>query len=76
MGRERKQVKASTIDRTEMNERGKAITAMLTALETENNLNDWEKGFVADISDWFLIKERTLSPAQYDRLETIYRKFN
>jgi hypothetical protein len=76
MGYQGNKVKATNVDRTEMSERGKKITAMLTALEKEDNLTEWEQGFVNDISDWWLIKERNLSPAQYERLDTIYRKFN
>ncbi len=58
-----------------LDERGKEILAMITALEDEDKLNAWEQEFVASISDRFLGKCKELTPAQYDRLKIIYRKW-
>jgi hypothetical protein len=67
---------ASKVDSTGLNARGKATLAMLTALEDEAALSEWEIDFIANIADWFISKERSLSPKQYETLEKIYRKFN
>jgi|HubBroStandDraft_2_1064218.scaffolds.fasta_scaffold257881_1 hypothetical protein len=76
MARERVKVEAKDVDRTGLSERGKDTLAMLTALEDEDRLSDWEQGFVADISDWFLIKQRQLTPNQFEHLKKVYSKFN
>lgn len=60
----------------QVDETGKKIIAMLTALENEDQMSDWERGFVADMIDRFHGKEQTLTQGQYDKLESIYRKWN
>ena len=67
---------AGTVDRTTMNDRDSRIAAMLTALEDEAGLTQWEKEFVMSITSWFLIEEKYVTDKQYERLEIIYRKFN
>lgn len=80
VGKRKRAKAASIVDDTRephmLNERGKEILAMITALEDEDRLSSWEKGFVESISDSFLGKERDLTPLQYEKLKTIYRKFN
>lgn len=57
-----------------VNSRHKTIGIWLEAVEDmQDSLNDWEKDFVASISEQFYDKG-DLSPKQYDRLEEIYRK--
>lgn len=69
-------VKAKDVDRTGLNERGKKTLAMLSLLEDEDKMSDWEKTFVVDISDRFIGKQWSLTQPQYDCLERIYNKFN
>ena len=76
MARTRDKPKASSVDRTGLSEQGKSTLAMLTALEDEDKLSTWEMEFVESVSDWFLKKERELTPRQYETLEKIYHKFN
>ena len=76
MGHKGNVAKASSVDRTGLSERGKATLAMLTALEDEQGLSEWEVGFVADVSDWFLIKQRPLTEKQFEHLKKVYDKFN
>jgi hypothetical protein len=76
MGHKRVKTEAKNVDRTGLSERGKDTLAMLTALEDEDKLNDWEIGFVSSVSDWFLVEQRELTPNQFDRLKIIYDKFN
>ena len=59
-----------------MDDRGKEILAMITALEDEDKLNHWEKDFVSDIRDRFLGRSLDLTQGQYDKLKDVYRKFN
>ena len=47
----------------------------LKALEDQDGLSDWEKDFIASVTDWFY-GDHKLSPKQYQTLERIYRKFN
>jgi hypothetical protein len=76
MAREREQSKASDVDRTGLSERGKQTLAMLTALEDEDKLSQWEQDFVASVTDKYLGKAYPLSEKQYECLEKIYNKFN
>jgi hypothetical protein len=62
-------------DTVTLNDQGKRTLAMLTALEDEAQLTDWEIDFVASVSDWFY-KGQSLSPKQFETLEKVYRKFN
>ena len=48
----------------------------LRALENEDGLNDWEKEFVASVSDRFYMTNLFLTRPQYETLERIYRRFN
>lgn len=76
MGHQREQIEAKNVDRTGLSERGKDTLTMLTALEDEDRLNDWEQGFVASISDWFLMTQRELTTNQFDTLKKTYDKYN
>jgi hypothetical protein len=59
-----------------LDETGKRVLAMLTALEDEQDMNEWEQGFVADMMDRFYKREQSLTQGQFDKLEHIYRKWN
>lgn len=49
---------------------------MIEALEDmTDKFNNWEAGFFENIYDWFITKGGSLSPAQFESLERIYRKF-
>lgn len=48
---------------------------MLKALEDEDGLSDWEREFMLSVSDWFYMRDKKLTPAQFSTLERIYRKF-
>lgn len=52
------------------------IDIWLKALEEQDGLTDWEKGFVGSVSDWFYMKGKDLTTKQYEALERIYRRFN
>lgn len=76
MARKRNKSKVDSVDSTGLDDNGKAVLAMLTALEDEDKLNDWEQGFVADMMDRFINQLRPLTPKQFTALENTYRKFN
>lgn len=76
MGHKGNVTKASRVDRTGLSERGKETLIMLTALEDEDKLSEWEVGFVSDVSDWFLLKQRSLTENQFNCLKKVYSKFN
>jgi hypothetical protein len=62
-------------DTTKLDSEGKEILAMLTALEDEAQLNNWEMGFVSDIATRFY-NGHVLSPGQYNKLKEVYRRYN
>lgn len=76
MARERKQVKAANVDGTGLSAKARDTLTMLTALEDEDGLSDWQKDFVASVSDWFLIQQRELTQKQFECLESVYKKYN
>jgi DNA-dependent RNA polymerase auxiliary subunit epsilon len=76
MARKGNESKAKDVSRIGLSEQGEKTLAMLTALEDEDNLSQWEITFIESLSDWFLNKERELTPRQYEVLERVYRKFN
>ena len=75
MVRTRKRLKVASVDSTTLDEEGKRVLAMLTALETEDKLNNWEQTFVASVSDRFIGKGLSLTPKQFDRLAIIYATY-
>lgn len=68
MATNRSQVKAKPVD-----EQIRRSDIYLQALEDDDRLTDWEKGFCASISEWFYTQDRKLTPEQYNTLERIYR---
>jgi hypothetical protein len=56
-------------------EQEKKIAAMLLALEDEQQLSSWESDFISDIGSKFG-NENKLTIRQFEKLESIYRKFN
>ena len=52
------------------------VSTMLTALEDEDRLTDWEKGFLQNVNDRVYRERRPPSPAQMDRLNEIYARYN
>jgi hypothetical protein len=70
MAPERKETK-KTVNRETEN-----ADIWLQALENEDGMTDWEKEFVASVSDTFYMTDRKLSQRQYEVLEKIYRKWN
>lgn len=60
----------------QVDETGKRVIVMLTALENEDQMNEWEKQFVQDMTDRFHTREQALTQSQFDKLESIYRKWN
>ena len=60
-----------TLDRETEN-----VDIWLRALEDEDGLTDWEKEFVASVTDRFYMSDKQVTPRQYEVLERIYRKFN
>lgn len=54
----------------------KTTDIMLKALEKEDQMSDWERDFVVDVSDWFYMRDKALTDKQFTTLERIYRHFN
>lgn len=59
----------------ELDEEGKKVLSMLTALEDEDSLNNWEMGFVSDVATRFY-NGKSLHPNSFKKLEEVYRKYN
>lgn len=69
MDADRNAVRKKAVD-----ERTTKVDVMLRALE-DQDVNEWEKGFLSSVSDWFYMKQGNLSERQYETLEKIYRRF-
>ena len=51
------------------------VAKMFLALEDEQGLNGWEMGFIADVGTKFDSGGK-LTITQYEKIESIYQKFN
>lgn len=58
-----------------LSEEDKRIRAMITALEDEQRLNDWELGFVADVAERWENGNK-LHPNSVSKLKQVYDKYN
>lgn len=56
-------------------EQERKVSVMLLDLEDEQQLSSWEMEFVSDIGSKF-DKGSKLTITQFNKLESIYRKFN
>lgn len=69
MASKRKEIKKEVED-----EDMKKWAIQIHALE-DMPLTEWEQGFIASISDWFISKGAKLSVGQAETLEKVYRKY-
>ena len=53
----------------------KTTDIMLKALEDEDQMSNWEKDFVASVSDWFYLRDKKLTTNQFNTLERIYKHY-
>ena len=68
--------KRKKVETTVADEEMRNTAIWLEALDDfQDQLSDWEKGFIESITDWFVQRGKRLSPLQYEKLEKIYRKF-